>query len=361
MQILHEDAERRNCQSRPSIHTEESDHGTRTAHQRPDDRDARPAPDVQVAQVRGGSGPWRRPQRRRGRDLRLPRPERGRQDDDPAHARDAAHAHVGRGDGRGRGPPPRAPAGPRADRLRPPGRFDRSGRDRTRRARPPGPALRHEQVRCPGARRRGAGGPRPRSGRRSHDEHVLGRHEAPARRRPRHRPQAVGPVPRRAHDRSRPPGTGPDVGRDPPPARGRHDGLPDHALPRGGRRAGRPARDHRPRGHRRRRHRRRPEAPGGRRRRDARRQRGDRARARSRPAPVVRARGDQRGRRRPALRRPWRDGRAAPPPRPRWGRAGGVLDRPPPARASTTSSSSRPVARCATKRPDRQTRKGSSS
>ena len=39
MQILHEDAERRNCQSRPSIHTEESDHGTRTAHQRPDDRD----------------------------------------------------------------------------------------------------------------------------------------------------------------------------------------------------------------------------------------------------------------------------------------------------------------------------------
>ena len=81
---------------------------------------------------------------------------------------------------------------------------------------------------------------------------------------------------------------------------------------------------------RRRRHGRRPEAPGGRRRRDARRQRRDRARPRSRPAPAVRARGDQRGRRRPALRRPWRDGRAAAPPRPRRGRAGGVLDRPPP-------------------------------
>ena len=151
-------------------------------------------------------------------------------------------------------------AGPRADRLRPAGRFDRSGRDRTRRARPPVPALRHEQVRCPGARRRGAGGPRPRSGRRSHDEHLLGRDEAPARRRARHRPQAVRPVPRRADDRSRPAGTRADVGRDPPPARGRHDRLPDHALPRGGRRAGRPAGDHRPGEDRRRGHRRRAQA-----------------------------------------------------------------------------------------------------
>ena len=52
-------------------------------------------------------------------------------------------------------------------------------------------------------------------------EHLLGRHEAPARRRPRHRPPAGGPVPRRADDRPRPAGPGPDVGRDPPPARRR--------------------------------------------------------------------------------------------------------------------------------------------
>ena len=56
---------------------------------------------------------------------------------------------LGRGDGRGRRPPPRAPAGPRADRLRAAGRLDRSGRDRPRRARHPGPPLRHEQGRLP--------------------------------------------------------------------------------------------------------------------------------------------------------------------------------------------------------------------
>ena len=60
-----------------------------------------------------------------------------------------------------------------------------------------------------------------------------------------HRPG--GPVPRRAHDRSRPAGAGPDVGRDPCPARARHDRLPDDPLPRGGGRPGRPAGDHRPR------------------------------------------------------------------------------------------------------------------
>ena len=106
-------------------------------------------------------------------------------------------------------------AGPRADRLRPPGRLDRSGRDRPRRARHPGPAVRHEQADGPGARGRGARGARPRGGRRSHDEHLLGRDEAPARRRPRHRPPAGGAVPRRADDRPRPAGARADVGRDP--------------------------------------------------------------------------------------------------------------------------------------------------
>ena len=85
----------------PAYDTKENSDGTATTHQRPDDRDPRPAPDVQVAQVGGRSGPRRRPQRRQRRDLRLPRPERGRQDDDAADARDAPHA-----DARARRPSP---------------------------------------------------------------------------------------------------------------------------------------------------------------------------------------------------------------------------------------------------------------
>ena len=129
-----------------------------------------------------------------------------------------------------------------------------------------------------------------------------------------------------------------------------NDRLPDDALPRGGRRAGRPAGDHRPRQDRGRGHRRRAQATGRRRRRDARRQRRDRARPRDRPAAAVRARGDQRGRPRPALRRPRRDGRSAAPPRPRRRRAARPPRSPSIARASTTSSSARPAARCATRR-----------
>ena len=67
-----------------------------------------------------------------------------------------------------------------------------------------------------------------------------------------------------------------------------HDRLPDDALPRGGRRAGRPAGDHRPRPDRRRGHRRRAQAPGRRRRRDARRQRPTEQR-RSRPSGISRS------------------------------------------------------------------------
>ena len=76
-------------------------------------------------------------------------------------------------------------------------------------------------------------------------------------------------VPRRADDRPRPAGAGADVGRDPRPPRERHDRLPHDPLSRGGRRAGRPAGDHRPRQDRRRGHSRRAQAPGRRRRRDA--------------------------------------------------------------------------------------------
>ena len=58
----------------------------------------------------------------------------------------------------------------------------------------------------------------------------------------------VDPVPRRADDRPGPAEPHRAVGRGRAPgARGRRDRLPDHAVPRGGRRARRPRRDHRPR------------------------------------------------------------------------------------------------------------------
>ena len=97
-------------------------------------------------------------------------------------------------------------------------------------------------------------------------QHLLRRHAAPPRPRRRARAQPGGPVPRRAHDRSRPGQPGPGVGRGPPAQRGaRHDDLPHDAVPRGGRRARRPGRHHRPRPHGRRRHARRPQALGRRR------------------------------------------------------------------------------------------------
>ena len=104
-------------------------------------------------------------------------------------------------------------------------------------------------------------------------------------------------------------------------ARRRHDRLPDDALSRGGRRAGRPAGDHRPRSDRRRRHGRRAQAPGRRRRRHDRRRRRDRARPRSGAATAVRPRRDRRGRRRPPVRRPGGCGGPEPHPRPRRRRA----------------------------------------
>ena len=82
------------------------------------------------------------------------------------------------------------------------------------------------------------------------------------------------------------------VGRDPRPPRAGDDRLPDHPLPRGGRRAGRPAGDHRPRPDRGRGHGRRAQARGRRRRHHDRRRRRRRARPRGRPRPAVRARGE---------------------------------------------------------------------
>ena len=84
---------------------------------------------------------------------------------------------------------------------------------------------------------------------------LLGRHEAPPRPRAGARAQPARAVPRRADDRPRSLEPRRPVGRGRAPgARGRRDRLPHDAVPRGGRRAGRPGRDHRPRQDRRRGH-----------------------------------------------------------------------------------------------------------
>ena len=140
----------------------------------------------------------------------------------------------------------------------------------------------------------------------------------------------------------------------------RDDRLPDDPLPRGGRRAVRPPRDHRPRPDRRRGHVRRAQAGqvagdvvtigvnGS----------GAQVLALV-EAHAVRPRGvaRRRGRPRPALRRPRRDRRAAPPPEPRRGRASRRPRSRSTSRASTTSSSARPGARCARRRHDRRHRR----
>ncbi len=127
-----------------SIRHEETDDGSTTSHQRPDDRDARPATDVQVAEIGrskrsaastsavgsgeifgflGPNGAGKTTTLRMLATLLTPT---------------SGEATVAGADLR------REPQhGPRADRLRPPGRLDRSGRDRPRRARHPGPAVRH--------------------------------------------------------------------------------------------------------------------------------------------------------------------------------------------------------------------------
>ena len=84
--------------------------------------------------------------------------------------------------------------------------------------------------------------------RRPQDPHLFGRHEAP----PRPRARARSTIRRSSSSTSRPPGSTRRAvrrsgRRSPPRARGRRDGLPDDAVPRGGRRARRPGRDHRSR------------------------------------------------------------------------------------------------------------------
>ena len=90
--------------------------------------------------------------------------------------------------------------------------------------------------------------------RRPQVQDLLRRPAPPGRHRARHHPRAEGGLPGRADHRPRPAEPRPHVGRDPPAARRGHDGLPHHALPRRGRRALRPDRDHGPRRDRRRGH-----------------------------------------------------------------------------------------------------------
>ena len=131
-------------------------------------------------------------------------------------------------------------------------------------------------------------------------------------------------------------------------ARGRRDRLPDHPVPRGGRRARRPRRDHRPRPDRRRGHARRAQG------RDRRAERRGRARRPGRPRPAGRGAGPLRRRRRlPAARTTtaWPCGsrggdsgladvvRALDPRASRWRTCSCTRPR------STTSSSRRPAAR----------------
>ena len=111
----------------------------------------------------------------------------------------------------------------------------------------------------------------------------------------------VGAVPRRADDGPRPAEPlGAVGGGRPTVARGRRHGLPHDAVPRGGRRARRPRRDHRPRPHRRRGHAR--AAEGGNRAADGR----GRAREPGRARPAARAAA-------PLRRRDGRRGRARSP------------------------------------------------
>ena len=186
----------------------------------------------------GGSGRRRRPRPRgvRGRPVRLPRSQRGRQEHDHPHAARAGlpDRRLGRGARPGRAPPQQRgpPRRGRADRgpwlLPPPvGAPEPPPVRRRREQRLPGhatPAHRGGH----GARRPGRRGPPPGQG-------LLDGH-APAPRPGRGPPAPAPPAdPRRAHQRPRPPGhpRAPDAVRRARP-RG-DDGVPVQPPPRRGR------------------------------------------------------------------------------------------------------------------------------
>ena len=188
----------------------------------------------------------------RGRDLRLPRPQRRRQDDHGADADDAAAAdrrpRHRRRPRRGQG----GAGGARLDRRRPAGSGARPADDRPRADPPAGDPAGHPDRGGQAARRRPARAGRPGRRRRPPRRHLLGRDAAPARPRRGARPRAARPLPRRADHRPRPGQPQDDLGGGAGAERRGHDRLPHHPVPGGGRPARRQRRDHRQRQDRRR-------------------------------------------------------------------------------------------------------------
>ena len=185
---------------------------------------------------------------RRGRDLRLPRPQRRRQDVDGRDPRGLPQTDRGRGVGARRGSGARGERLARPHRHRPAVEQPRPVPDRARVARTV------RRVLQPPALGRGGHRPRrPRGKSRRAGAQALRRPAAPPRRRhgAGRRPRAA--LPRRADHRLRPLRPAPVLGRDRGPARPRQDGLPHHPLHGRGAAPRRPGDDHRRRPDRRRR------------------------------------------------------------------------------------------------------------
>ena len=190
-----------------------------------------------------------------GRDLRLPRSQRRRQDDHPA---DAGHAGPA---GRRRRHDRRGGSAARARR-----RCASGSASWPRAAAPtasPPPAIDLVlQARMYGVVQGRRQEPRRKAiaafqldrVRRPQNQHLLRRAAPAARRRARRHPLAAGHLPGRADRRAGPAEPGAHVGGGAPAARRGHDDLPHHALPGRGRRALRPDLDHRWRADRRRGH-----------------------------------------------------------------------------------------------------------
>ena len=197
-----------------------------------------------------------RPPGRARRDLRLPRPERRRQVDDGADARHAAAA-----DRRARDASPGldvATQGPEVRRTIGAALQEAALDDFLtgwEHIDLQGGAARAVEGRVPHARRGAARARRAERRRGAQGRRLLGRHEAPPGPRARAAARPARPLPRRADDRPRPAEPQRAVGGGRAArARGRRHRLPHDAVPRGGRRARRPRRDHRPRADRRRGH-----------------------------------------------------------------------------------------------------------